>query len=171
MRSALGAGRMRLVRQLLVEGACVGFGGGLIGILLAFWGERVAGQWFSIATAGLTVDIDHRMLAFAVTVSLIVGVGAAIAPAIRAARTELISKLRGRTAAGAGARAMRASNALITLQIALALMLLTAAGLLSADFLDVRFVDLGYDPTGLYSTSISGNPGAVGRSDWLEGHP
>jgi predicted permease len=55
MRSALGASRARLVRQLLVEGSCVGIASGFVGILLAFWGVRAAARWFTIDSSGLTV--------------------------------------------------------------------------------------------------------------------
>jgi putative ABC transport system permease protein len=154
MRSALGAGRVRVVRQLLVEGSCVGVAGGLAGLLLAVWGVRFVAQWFSVKNSGVTVGVDHRMLVFALAISFIVGIGAALAPALRAARADLGGSLRKRTWAAPSSG--RVSNALIALQIALALVLLTAAGFLSADFLEVRYRDLGYDPTGVYSTSIRG---------------
>ena len=155
MRTALGASRGRLIRQLLVEGSCVGLGGGIFGVLLSLWAERFVPRWFSIESSGLALGVDHRMLAFAASVSMIVGVGAAVAPALRAASMDPSSPLR-RGTADMGRHTPRTSNTLITLQIAVALVLLTAAGLLSRDFLELRYLDLGYDPHGLYRTSMSG---------------
>jgi putative ABC transport system permease protein len=153
MRAALGAGRMRLFRQLLVEGSCIGLCGGLIGIALAFGGVHVAARWFSIGDSGLSLGVDHRVLTFAVLLSLLVGVTAAVAPAGRTARMDATRRLRQRTTADA--RASHTSNVLITAQIALALVLLTAASLLSHDFLELRYLDLGYNPRGVFQTSVS----------------
>jgi putative ABC transport system permease protein len=166
MRSALGASRLRLLSQQLVEGSCVGLAGGLIGIIVAAWGVRFTARWFSIDSAGLTVGVDHRILLFAVAVSFVVGIGAAAVPALHAGRTDLSGSLRGRTAAGGGAYAARTSNALIALQISLGLVLLTSAGLLSANFLQLRYLDLGYDPYGLYRVSVRGT-----RAQWANAGP
>ena len=164
MRAALGAGQLRLFRQLLVEGSCIALLGGLIGVAFAFGGVHVAARWFAMPDSGLTLTVDPRMLAFAAVVSLIVGVTAAVAPAARAARTDASHGLRPRVTAGS--RASRTSNLLITAQIALALMLLTVAGLLSGDFLQLRYLDLGYDPHGVYATQLSGS-----RDQWSNPGP
>jgi putative ABC transport system permease protein len=153
MRVALGAGRIRLFRQLVVEGSCVGVIGGLVGIGIAFAGVRVAARWFSIQQSGLGLVVDGRVLSFAVLLSLLVGMAAAVGPAARTARLDAGDRLgsRGTTAAGTS----RTSSTLITAQIALALMLLTGAGLLSHDFLQLRYLDLGFDPRGVFETSVS----------------
>jgi putative ABC transport system permease protein len=166
MRTALGASRLRLLGQQLVEGGCVGLTGGLIGIVVAAWGVRFTARWFSIEAAGVTVGIDHRILLFALAVSLVVGVGAAAVPALHAGRMDLSGSLRGRTAAGGSGYGARTSNALIALQVGLGLVLLTSAGLLSADFLQLRYLDLGYDPHGLYHVSITGT-----REQWANPGP
>lgn len=153
-RSALGASHIQLLRQRLVEGSCIGLAGGLIGVLLALWGVRFAARWFAVET--VRVGIDYRVLIFAAALSWIVGVAAALVPAIRAKQTDLIRSLRGRGAAGAGAIHVRRSNALVTGQIAVGILLLAAAGLLSADYLELRYLDLGYEPRGLYVGSIAG---------------
>lgn len=166
MRSALGASRTRLFAQRLVEGSCVGLAGGLIGTLFAVWGVRFATQWFSIESAGLTVGVDHRMLFFAVAVSAIGGMAAAVLPAIHSGTVDLSNSLRGRTVAGGGANAARTSNVLVALQIGVGLVLLTAAGLLSTDFLQLRYLDLGYDPRNLYHASVFGT-----RAQWADPAP
>lgn len=162
MRATLGASRVRLFRQLLVEGICVGLAGGLIGVVFAFGGVHIAARWFSMQSAGLDADVDLRMLSFATLVSLITGIATAVMPALRATRVDVSSNLRPRMTAPS--RASRTSSALITAQIALAFLLLTTAGLLSRDFLELRYLDLGYDPGGLYATYVSGS-----REEWL--HP
>ncbi len=157
LRSALGASRRRLVGQMLVEGGCIGLGGGALGVVLAVWAVRIAPRWLSTTGTGLAISIDRRMLAFAAVVSIVAGASAAIVPAFRLARADLGGRLR--TVAGSAAHA---SNGLITLQIAMALVLLTAAGFLGRDFLELRYLDLGYDPSHLYSTYVFG---PAGRSD------
>ncbi|MGH2898704.1 MAG: FtsX-like permease family protein, partial [Solirubrobacteraceae bacterium] len=157
MRAALGAGRGRLIRQTLVEGTCIALAGGVLGTLIAAWTTRFMPQWFSIDTAGLAVQVDHRMLMMATLLSAVIGVAAAVLPAVRAAQVDAVQSLRAGTSS-AGLRASRTSNALVAAQIALALVLLMAAMLLGRDFIEVRYLDLGYDPTGLYHTSMRGSP-------------
>jgi putative ABC transport system permease protein len=164
LRAALGAGRMRLLRQLLVEGSCIGMFGGLLGVGLAFGGVRVAERWFSIRSTGLTLGIDYRVLSFTTLLSLAVGVAAAVAPAIHAARMDAVNSLRPRIAVAS--RSSRWSNVLIASQIAMALVLLTVATLLSRDFLELRYFDIGYDPHRLFTTSVS-----APREQWSKPDP
>jgi predicted permease len=95
---------------------------------------------------------------------LIVGLAAAVAPAVRTSRMDASSNLRPRVTGGS--RAARASSVLITAQIALAFMLLSVATLLSRDFLQLRYFDLGYDPRGLFGTSLS-----TQGPEWLHPDP
>ncbi len=163
-RSALGASRMRLLRQRIVEGSCIGLAGGGAGVLLSLWGVRFAARWFATESAGFRVAVDPRVLAFAATVSLLAGIGAALLPALRGGHANLIGSLRERASAGGGVRAARTLQVLIAAQIALGLVLLTAAGLLSANFLALRYLDLGYDPHGLYDTYLFGAPGQASNA-------
>ena len=153
MRSAFGASRPRLLRQMLVEGTCVGLGGGLTGALLAWWGIRFSSHWFGVDTGIATMDV--RVLAFVFLLSLVVGIVTALGPAFRASRVDLISDLRGKGVAATTRRRNYASGALIIAQIALGLVLLSAAAALSADFIRVRYADLGFDPSDLFVTSLS----------------
>ncbi|HXD49634.1 MAG TPA: ADOP family duplicated permease [Gemmatimonadaceae bacterium] len=156
MRSALGAGRGRLFAQLLVEGSCVGLIGGALGVSIAAWAIRLIPAWLAISGTGIAVHMDARILAFALVVSIAAGLGTAIAPARRAAATNaggsaLISGRQRPWQAG------RAPRWLVTLQIALALIVSCVASLLSRDFMEMRYLDIGYDPVGLYSTSVLGD--------------
>jgi putative ABC transport system permease protein len=160
MRSAFGASRRRLVRQLLVEGSSVGLGGGLVGALIASWGVRFSSRWFGVDTGVAIVDL--RVLSFALVLSLVVGIVTAVGPAFRISRVDVIGDLRGKGSAVMDRRTRLASNALIIAQVALGLILLTAAASLSADFVTLRYADLGFVPSGLYATYISG-PRPVGQ--------
>ena len=159
MRSALGASSASLLHQLLVEGSVIGVGGGALGMLLSHWFIGLVSRWFSIDTIGLSVSVDARVLGFAVVLSILVGLCAAALPAARIAVMNVHGTLRVSTAER-GVQGSRISNTLITLQIALGLVVLTTAALLSRDFLELRYLDLGYRPDSLYFTSISAMPGA-----------
>jgi predicted lysophospholipase L1 biosynthesis ABC-type transport system permease subunit len=135
VRKALGAGRWRLVRQLLTESTLVSLFGGVAGILLALWGVPAL---IAMAPEGKVprvdqIRIDNWMLAFTAAVSLMSGLLFGLAPALHATRRELRESLSrsGRTATGKheGLR-----SALVISEIALALVLLTGAGLMLAIF-------------------------------------
>lgn len=166
MRTALGASRARLVSQQLVEGACIGIVGGAIGAGLATIGARFATTWFSLGATALPISVDRRLPAFATLLSLMVGVAAAALPALRTARPELSGNLRARTIAGPRRRTVRVSQALVIAQIAVGLVLLSGAVLLSEDFMLIRYLDLGYDPRHLYETTVSGS-----REQWANPIP
>lgn len=156
MRTALGASRSRLVRQLLIEGLTIGAAGGAIGIVLAAWGVRLVPQWLSTESSGLAVTLDWRLLAFAVAVALSAGLASALLPAFRTANARLSETLHGRSSHVAGYRTA-SSGVLVALQIALVLVLVSAGALLSRDFLEVRYLDLGYAPHGLHHTYLFGS--------------
>ena len=155
MRSALGAGRGRLFAQLLVEGSCIGLAGGVLGTALAEWAVHLMPAWFAIESTGIAVRVDARILTFAFALSIAAGLATAIAPALRAARAR-----PGGSALIAGRdrpwQSGRAPRWLVTLQIALALIVCCVASLLSRDFMEMRYLDIGYDPAGLYSTYLRG---------------
>ena len=142
IRAALGAGRARLVRQLLTESLILGFAGGLLGLLLAYWG---VGALRALAPANTPrmdeAYIDPLVLAFTFGVSLLTGLFFGLAPAWQVARTDLRETLneagRGTSAAG-GALNLRAS--LVVSELALAVLLLVGAGLLIRSF--NRLVDV-----------------------------
>ena len=153
VRSALGASRARVVRQLLVEGVCIGIAGGGTGFLLSIAAIRFVPRWFAVEETGLIVEVNERLLLFAAVLSVLIGIVAAIAPAIRAAGTDLGRTLRFRSTQ-LSTHGTRATATLLSIQIGVALLLVTAATILSRDYLAARYFDLGYNPDKLYSTTL-----------------
>ena len=135
MRLALGASRSRLVRQLLTESLLPALLGGSLGLVLAAVAARFFSSWPIPTELPMVVDVrlDRRVLLFSLALSLVSVLGFGLAPAIQATRTDLISSLKGREAGG-GKRAFRTSRALVVLQVALSLLLLTSAAGLSKGF-------------------------------------
>ncbi|HEX8942677.1 MAG TPA: ABC transporter permease [Gemmatimonadaceae bacterium] len=151
VRSAIGAGKSRVLRLVLVESIVRAAVGGACGIALAYaalWGARVT------LGAGIPrmaeASIDLRALALTVTIVLLCGVAFGIVPALRAARGDLAGQLRdgGRQVMGSGAHD-RVRRTLIIGEIALSFMLLATAGLLTRSFAKLLAVPKGFDPNGL----------------------
>jgi len=142
IRAALGAGRARLVRQLLTESLILGFAGGLLGLMLAYWGVYALRALAPANTPRMDeVHIDLLVLAFTFGVSLLTGLFFGLAPAWQVARTDLRETLN---EAGRGASAARGSlnlrASLVVSELALAVLLLVGAGLLIRSF--NRLVDV-----------------------------
>jgi predicted permease len=130
VRIALGAARGRLIRQMLTESIVLFVAGAAGGLLIAFWGARLFGRVQLPAEIPLAIDLDpdFRVLTFSLATALVTGVVFGLAPALQATRSEQVTSLRSDTA-GAGARKSRLRNVLVVGQMALSLLLLTAAGL------------------------------------------
>ena len=160
IRAAIGATRRRLITQLLTESVVLaGIGGGL-GLLLAYVGDRILTlqmahyRRFSVPNASV-INLDGRVLLFALSLTLLTGIIFGLAPALIASRTDLNESLResgSNSAAESGRRRLR--NSLVISEIALALVLLTGAGLLVRTFLGLMTVDLGLDPTNVVTMEI-----------------
>ena len=146
VRAALGAGRGRMMRQFLIESLLLSLSGGLAGALLALWltDALVASATTAVPRLG-EVAVDLPALGFTLLLSVVAGLLFGTAPALQAARPELHEALKqgGRGVSGGG---RRTRAALVTGQVALALVLLVGAGLLLKSFARLQRVDLGFEP-------------------------
>ena len=157
LRSALGARRLRLVRQLVVEGSLLGVLGGAVGVMVAFQGMDAARRWFRLEHAAMAPEIDHRILAFIAGASLLVGILTALLPAGRTVLADLHPTLRKGPGTAFSPSVAGVTGGLLVVQLAAGLVLLTGAGLLGSEFLKLRYLDIGFDPEGLYRVSLSGS--------------
>jgi putative ABC transport system permease protein len=147
IRSALGAWRGRLVRQLLSESLVLGVLGGLCGVVIALatFKPLLAALPSGIPRAG-EIALDHRVLLFAAAVSVITGLLAGSLPALRAGRADLLETLQeGGRSSTAGRRRNWMQGSLVASEIALAFVLLVSAGLLVKSFLQLTNVERGFD--------------------------
>ncbi len=160
IRAAVGANRARLITQLLTESVVLAVIGGVLGLLLAYVGDRILTaemtryHRFSVPNASV-INLDWRVLLFALGLTLVTGILFGLAPAWIASGTDLNESLResgANSAAESGRR--RLHNGLVMSEIALALVLLTGAGLLVRTFLKLMRVDLGIDPTNVVTMEI-----------------
>ncbi|HEY7529426.1 MAG TPA: ABC transporter permease [Gemmatimonadota bacterium] len=157
IRAALGAGRARLVRQLLVESVVLALAAGAAGLLLANWGVEAL---LSLSPASLPrldeVGVDGRVLAFGIAVSTLTGAAFGLLPALHASRQDPAALLgEGALRTTAGPRRARLARVLVVVELALAVVLLAGAGLLARSLSGVRGVDPGFDPRGVVLASVS----------------
>ncbi len=156
IRSALGAARWRVVRQLLTESLMLAFAGGTLGLLLAVWGVDALIALSPPHLLGAEdVGISLPVLGFTLGVSVATGVVFGLVPALEASRFELNESLKesGRSNMGS-ARGGRARNALVVVQVALALVLLVGAGLMMKSFARLRAVDPGFDAENVLTMQV-----------------
>ncbi len=151
IRTALGAGRGQIVRQLLTESLLLAGAGGALGLLLGVWS---IGLLRSLAPAEAPrldgVGVDLPVFAFTLAVSVAAGLLFGLAPALQAARPDLVRSFKeGSRAAGSGRATRRLRGALVAGEVALSLTLLVAAGLLIQSFVRVLAVDPGFRPRDL----------------------
>jgi putative ABC transport system permease protein len=155
IRSALGAGRLRLVRQLLTESMLLALIGGALGLLLAFWGVSLIESLGAQVTHLLSgVKLDARVLAFTLIISLLTGAIFGLAPALRISRPDLNETLKD-TGHSASARDSRLRGALVVAEMALALVLLICAGLLIRSVMRLRAVNPGFDSADLLTMNVA----------------
>ena len=149
VRLALGASGARIIRQLLTESVLLAGLGGLVGMLLAYWGTDliVALSPESLARVAET-ELDARVLAFTAVISVSTGITFGLAPALLISNTNLAESLKeGRRGATASAQTNRTRSLLVVAEVALALVLLVGAGLLINSFVRLQQVAPGFDPS------------------------
>ena len=161
VRAALGAGRGRVVRQLLVESVALALAGGAAGLVVAWWARHALWAWRPPALTAAQVDLsfDPKVLAFTAGVSLMTSLVFGLAPAIRLSRTDLVDalKLGGRTGSlGLGRGALR--SLLVVSEVALATVALVGAGLFVRSLHAAQTIDVGFDAAHLAMVRLS--PGA-----------
>jgi predicted permease len=147
IRVALGAERSRVIRQLFTESLVLATLGGALGLIMAQIGERVLVQ---LAAGQLpraeAVGLDYRVLGFTAAISLLTGIAFGLVPAVRASSPELQQSLRevtrGSTGGSGGLR-----NTLVVAEVALAMILVVGAGLMTRSFVKLLQVDLGFTPS------------------------
>jgi predicted permease len=152
VRLAVGAGRWRLIRQLLTESLLLAALGGVVGVLFAFWGKRAlmalseknSGR---ILPSGVELSLNWRVLVFTLAISLLTGVLFGLAPAWRSTRLDLATSLKqSRRTTGA---VSRLSKGLIVVQVALSLLLLVGAGVFVRTLYNLQNVNLGFNQENL----------------------
>jgi putative ABC transport system permease protein len=155
IRAALGAGRFRLVRQLLAEGLLLALAGAGGGLLLATWGTAALTALSPATMLRLQpVGADWRVLAFTLSLSLLTGLLFGLAPAWHAARQDVQLALKESGGSSPGGRQGRLRGALVVAELALALMLLAGAGLLVRSFLRALEVAPGFESRNLLTMTV-----------------
>ncbi len=157
VRTALGAGRSRIIRQLLSETALLGLLGGVVGIALAYWGVRALSSLLPESLPQVNaIRVDNFVLAFALVLSAIASVAFGLVPALFASKSNIQASLReGSGRSGESGNRRRARSVLAAAEIALAMVLLVAAGLLLRSFSKLTTVSPGFDPQHIVKADIS----------------
>ena len=163
IRSAIGAGRARIVRQLLTESVLLSVIGGVVGLAIGAVGVRALlainpGNIPRIGEDGAAVTLDWRVLAFTALLSLLTGVVFGLLPALHSSRADLNATLK-EGGARSGGRQSKVRGALVVIEMALAIVLLVGAGLLIRTFLALHAVEPGFDAHNVltFTTSLTGS--------------
>jgi macrolide transport system ATP-binding/permease protein len=157
VRLALGAGRGRLIRQLLTESLLLSFSGGVAGLVLAIWGTRLIEAFKPPVDIPISIDLgaDWRVFVFTFLICLMTGLLFGMAPAIAATRYDLVSSLKDEGVSGASNRGRgRLRGVLVIVQVALSLLLLISSGLFLRSLRNAGSIDPGFDAENLLSMSM-----------------
>ena len=155
IRLAMGANRMRLIRQLLTESVLLSFVGGAAGVLLALWILKIllALKPPTDVPLAMDVDVDWRVLLFSLGISIAAGVIFGLAPSLQATRPNITTALKD-TAAQGGAARTRLRSVLVVAQIAISLVVLIAAGLVVRTLQQLQTMNPGFDPNNALTMSF-----------------
>jgi putative ABC transport system permease protein len=154
VRTALGASRARIIRQLIVEAAVLAIPAALVGALLAEWGVRLLGVFIPRWALVDAVRVDGRVLAFALGASLLAAFGAALWPAVQASGVAPSPTLREESIASGSSSRSRFRTAMVVTQVATSFVLLAGAMLLTKSFLRLVSTDTGFRPDRLVSMTL-----------------
>jgi predicted permease len=161
IRAAMGAGRARIIRQLLTESVVLSVAGGILGLGLGYAGVRVLltfspGDIPRIGEHGAAIGIDWHILAFNLGISLLTGILFGLFPAIGASRPDLNSALKeSSNRSGTGFRQSKARSLLVISEVSLALVLLIGAALLIRTFIALRHVNPGFNAHNVLTLEMS----------------
>jgi putative ABC transport system permease protein len=165
IRAALGAGRGRIVRQMLTESVLLSAIGGALGLLLSFW---LLGLLISISPADSPrfseANLDYRVMAFTFAISIFTGILFGLTPALQASKLDVSSSLKEGGRTGDSYRRTSARNLLLIGEVAMSLILLVGAGLLIKSFMRLQEVKPGFNPDRVLIASLS-LPGAKYKED------
>ena len=158
IRTAIGAGRGRLLRGMLTESLLFAICGGALGVLIATWGvDAIIASAPSDLTFRSTspIEIDARVLSVTLAMTLVTGVALGLLPAIRGSRPDLDVILKATVGSGASRSYSRFAGALIIAEVAFSLILLVGAALMLRTFLNLESLNPGFEPRGLVAVTIS----------------
>ena len=162
IRAALGAGRWRLVRQLLVESLVLSVAGTALAIVLAFWAVRVLKSAMPESLPRVSaIAVDFRVLAAAAILAIATGILFGIVPAFQLSKPDLTNALKDGARGTAGVGRQRLRSLLVIVEVALAVVLLVGASLFVGSFVALLRIDLGFKPDHVLTASVSPrwNPG------------
>src|SRR5690349_16525529 len=156
LRSALGASRLRVVRQLLTESVLLSFAGGVLGLALAiWWSELLIALGKKDIPRAIQVGVDWRVLAFTLAVTVLTGLVFGLVPALHLSKTDLTESLKEGRGAGGAARKNRVRGVLVVAELALAVVLLVGAGLLIQSFWRLQHVNSGLQVENVLTFNVS----------------
>jgi len=147
IRASLGAGRFRILRQLVTESVLIALAGGIVGLVLAHWAGNLLASLRVASDVPLYFDfsIDYRVFGYAMLVALAAGLLAGLAPGVYAARTNLVDALKEGGRSGAGTGRHRVRSVLVAAQVAVSLVLLICTALFVQSMRNITEVDPGFE--------------------------
>ena len=168
LRLAIGAGRFRMVRQLLVESLLLSLSGGGLGVLFALWSSRLLVGMLPQGQVPVLLDIgpDHRVLGFTLAVSMFTGLLFGLAPAWRATGPATSGSLHHLRTQGVRTWRVTPGKAVVIVELALAIQLLVGAGLFIATLRNLTTLDAGFERQHVLQVRINLDAGGYPRSQW-----
>lgn len=155
VRAALGASRWRIVRQLLMESLLLAFAGGALGLVVASWAMSFLSKVAHETVPRMDyIEIDGRVLAFNLGVSLLTGILFGIAPALRFSKTDLQETLKDSSATTTDGRGKKLRGALVVSEVAVSVALLVGAGLMVKSLMVLLNSDNGFDPNSVLTMQL-----------------